>query len=37
MCHIAVDITGKNIKIDDEAQIPINPIYVNNTITRLYN
>ena len=37
MCHIAVDITGKNIKIDVEAQIPINPIYVNNTITRLYN
>lgn len=37
MCHVAVDITGKNIKVNDEAQIPINPIYVNSSIKRIYN
>ena len=37
MCHIAVDITDKNINITDEAIIPINPIYVNSNIKRLYN
>ena len=37
MCYIAVDITGKNIKINDEAQVAINPIYVNSTIERIYN
>ena len=37
MCHIAVDITGKNIKINDEAQISVNPIYVNSNIARIFN
>ena len=37
MCHVAVDITDKNIKITDEAHIPINPIYVNSNIQRIYN
>ncbi len=37
MCHIAVDITGKDIKLTDVAQIPINPIYVNSNIERIYN
>lgn len=37
MCHIAVDITGKNVKIDDEAEVSINPIYVNSNIKRVYN
>lgn len=37
MCHIAVDITGKNIKLDDKAQIAINPIYVNRDIERIYD
>jgi len=37
MCHIVVDITGKNIKITDEAIIQINPIYVNSNIKRIYN
>lgn len=37
MCHVAVDITGKDIKINDEAQISINPIYVNSNIERVYN
>lgn len=37
MCHVAVDITGKNISINDEAQISINPIYVNSNIKRVYN
>lgn len=37
MCHVAVDITGKNIKVNDEAQIQVNPIYVNSNIERVYN
>lgn len=37
MCHVAVDITDKGININDEAQIPINPIYVNSSIERVYN
>jgi len=37
MCHIAVDITGKNISTTDEAQIQVNPIYVNCNIKRVYN
>lgn len=37
MCHVAVDITGKNIKLNDEAQISVNPIYVNSNIKRVYN
>lgn len=37
MCHVAVDITGKDIKINDEAQISVNPIYVNSNIERVYN
>lgn len=37
MCHVAVDITGKNIKLNDEAQISVNPIYVNSNIERVYN
>lgn len=37
MCHIAVDITDKNIKLNDEAQIQVNPIYVNSNIKRIYN
>ncbi len=36
MCHIAVDITGKDVKINDEAIININPIYVNKNIKRIY-
>ena len=34
MCHVAVDITGKNVKLTDKAQIPINPIYVRESIYR---
>lgn len=37
MCHITVDITGKDIKANDKAQIQINPIYVNSSIKRIYN
>lgn len=37
MCHVAVDITDKDIKVNDEAQITINPIYVNSNIQRVYN
>ena len=36
MCHIAVDITGKEIKINDEVKISVNPIYVNSNIKRIY-
>ena len=37
MCHVAVDITGKNIKENSEAQVQINPIYVNSNIERIYD
>ena len=36
MCHIAVDITGKDTKINDEVKISVNPIYVNSNIKRIY-
>ena len=37
MCHVTVDITGKEIKVNDEAQITINPMYVDSKIERVYN
>ena len=37
MCHVVVDITGKDIKATDKAHISINPIYVNSNIKRMYN
>ena len=37
MCHLAVDITGKNIKLEDKAQVSVNPIYVNRNVKRVYN
>lgn len=37
MCHVAVDITGKNIKTNHEAKIQVNPIYVDSNIKRIYN
>lgn len=36
MCHMAVDVTGRNVKINDEVKISVNPIYVNNNIERIY-
>ena len=36
MCHIAVDVTGKDIKINDEVKISVNPIYVDSNIQRIY-
>ena len=36
MCHVAVDVTGKNVNVNDCAQIQINPIYVNSNIERIY-
>lgn len=37
MCHIAVDITEKNINLNAEAEVQVNPIYVNSNIRRVYN
>lgn len=36
MCNIIVDITNKEIKIDDEVILNINPIYVDSSIRRDY-
>lgn len=36
MCHLTVDVTGKDIKINDKAEIEINPIYVKSDIKRTY-
>ena len=34
MYHIAVDITGSDIDINDEVKIEINPIYVDSKVRR---
>ena len=36
MNHIAVDITGGQVKIDDEVKIDMSPILVNSRIRREY-
>ena len=36
MYHITVDITNKNVKINDEVILDINPIFVDSKITRDY-
>ena len=36
MNHITVDVTGGNVKIDDEVKIDISPILVNSRIRREY-
>ena len=36
MFHVTVDITGKDIKINDEAVFEINPLLVNSNIRREY-
>lgn len=36
MFHISVDVTGKNVKVNDEAILNIRPMYVDSTIRREY-
>ena len=36
MYHITVDITGKDIKINDEVIFDVSPMFVDSTITRDY-
>lgn len=36
MYHIAIDITGSNVKMEDEVYFNINPIYVDGALRREY-
>ena len=36
MYHVTVDITGKDVKINDEVRLEINPMYVDSKIRREY-
>lgn len=36
MYHITVDVTGKDIKINDEVKLDVNPIFVDSRIRREY-
>ena len=36
MYHVTVDITGKDIKINDEVKLDVNPIFVDRRIRREY-
>ena len=36
MFHISVDITGKNININDEVKLEVSPMLVDSCITREY-
>ena len=37
MFHVSVDITGKNIKVNDEVQFEVSPMFVESSITRDYD
>ena len=36
MYHVTVDITGKDVKINDEVRLEVNPMYVDSKIRREY-
>lgn len=36
MYHVTVDITGKDVKINDEVKLEVNPMYVDSKIRREY-
>ena len=36
MYNVTIDITGSNVKINDEVKLNVNPIYVNSYIRREY-
>ena len=36
MYHMAIDITGSDIKLNDIAYLSVNPFYVDSKIRRIY-
>ena len=36
MFHVSVDITGKNIKINDEVHFNVSPMFVDSRLERVY-
>ena len=36
MFHVSVDVTGKNVKVDDEVRFGVSPMLVDSEITRTY-
>ena len=36
MFHVSVDITGKNVKIEDEVHFNVSPMFVDSSLTRYY-
>ena len=36
MFHVSVDVTGKNIEINDEVKFEVSPMFVDSSVKRNY-